>query len=154
MGVAMEHDPKTVAQWFISRAFREGEYLTQMKLQKLVYIAHGWNLGLYNDPLISGDVEAWQWGPVVRPLYATYAIFGSRPIVDECIINPPGLRDDQSDRLAEKVWEVYRKYTAAQLSELTHRPNTPWSQYYVPGQKRVIPNHAIATHYRELANAK
>ncbi len=57
---------RQVANWFIERAAQEGEYLTQLKLQKLVYMAHGWNLALLGKPLISENIEAWKWGPVIR----------------------------------------------------------------------------------------
>jgi uncharacterized phage-associated protein len=146
----MAYDPNQIAEWFIQRAKSEGEYLTQMKLQKLVYIAHGWRLGLYHKPLIRGEFEAWQWGPVIRPLYATYAKFGSKPIVlkasRETAINDPTVR-----KLLEKVWRSYRRYTAAQLSDMTHKSGTPWHQTYRDGIKREIPNDLIERHYEEMA---
>lgn len=145
----MAYDPKTIAEWFIHRAKVDGEYLTQMKLQKLVYLAHGWRLGLFHKPLIKGEVEAWQWGPVIRPLYGAYAKFGSQPIVLNSVAKPD-VKDQAVERLLEEVWRVYRRYTAAQLSEMTHRPKTPWSDTYRPGAKRTIPNSLIEKHYEGL----
>ena len=52
-----------------------------MKVQKLVYYAHGWHLGLADAPLIGELVEAWRWGPVIRSLYAALAEFGNQPIL-------------------------------------------------------------------------
>ena len=32
---------------------------------KLVYLCHGWMLGIYGRSLIGEPVEAWRYGPVV-----------------------------------------------------------------------------------------
>lgn len=146
----MSYDPKLVAEWFIHRAEQEGEYLTQMKLQKLVYITHGWSLGLFDKPLIDSKVEAWKWGPVIPSLYAEYARYGSRPIVEDCGIFPP-LFPEREEALLEENWRVYRGFTAAQLSDLTHRDGTPWSEAYNPNVRfATITEESIKRHYVEL----
>ena len=48
----------TVANEFISLAKKDGYYFTPMQLLKLVYIAHGWMFGFFNEPLIDDDIEA------------------------------------------------------------------------------------------------
>ena len=40
-----------------------------MKVQKLVYFAHGWHLGITKKPLINEQVEAWPYGAVIPSLY-------------------------------------------------------------------------------------
>ena len=40
-----------------------------MLLQKLVYIAHGWNLAICGEPLIEEAPEAWDNGPVYRSIW-------------------------------------------------------------------------------------
>jgi len=45
-----------------------------MKLQKLVYYAHGWHLALNNEPLIDEQVECWQYGPVISSLFHEFKI--------------------------------------------------------------------------------
>src|SRR5437870_2146380 len=41
------HDSRTVANHFLRLAREKGDFLTPMQVLKLVYIAHGWMLGLY-----------------------------------------------------------------------------------------------------------
>lgn len=73
-----------VANTFLELAKRDGKPLSNMKLQKLVYIAHGWMLGITGNPLIKNRVEAWQWGPVIPDLYHPLKKYGSG-IVDESL---------------------------------------------------------------------
>ena len=61
------HSSIRIAVEFLELAKNQTHYkeITTMQLLKLVYIAHGWMLGLYDKPLISDEVEAWQYGPVI-----------------------------------------------------------------------------------------
>jgi uncharacterized phage-associated protein len=136
-------DSLAVANWFIDTARASGEYITAMKLQKLIYFAHGWYLALYDKPLVKEQVEAWQWGPVFPGIYNVAKQYGSSPIdshlfsvFGDCrLIN----KDDTRIQFLERIWNVYGKYTASQLSRMTHEPNGPWDktvkQY--PGRKNV-----------------
>jgi uncharacterized phage-associated protein len=145
----MSYKPKTIAEWFIHRAAQDDKTLTQMKLQKLVYIAHGWSLASRSKPLIDAKVEAWKWGPVIRPLYGAYARYGSDPIAPSD--DAPEIDESGVEDLLEAVWEVYGGYTAAELSAMTHRDGTPWSSVYEPDAKNVIPNSLIKAHYKTLS---
>ena len=58
---AMPYDAKSIANFFIDRAKESGETLTQMKLHKLIYYAHGWHLALTGEPLIDEPVQAWNY---------------------------------------------------------------------------------------------
>jgi uncharacterized phage-associated protein len=55
----------TVANRFLELAEAEGRSLTPLQLMKLVYIAHGWMLGIHQRPLIKDHIEAWKLGPVI-----------------------------------------------------------------------------------------
>ena len=50
--------------------------ISPMKLQKLVYFAHGWNLAISNNPLIKEPIEAWDYGPVISTIYNEFKLFG------------------------------------------------------------------------------
>ena len=63
------HDARQVANEFLSLAEETNIPLTPLQVQKLVYFAHAWQLGLYGKPLIDTEFEAWRYGPVVPVVY-------------------------------------------------------------------------------------
>jgi uncharacterized phage-associated protein len=154
---------KAVANEFIELA--GGRDLSPMKLQKLVYFAHGWYLAITDRALIQENVEAWQFGPVIPELYQEFKRYGSgdvsKPSVergDGCYYVPrvANLQDDpDADRAMEvirSVWDHYGKYSAIKLSNATHMAGTPWSHCYSPMNlsAAVIPNEEIADYFRCL----
>ncbi len=145
----MPYAAQTIAEWFLIRAASEGESLTQMKLQKLVYFAHGWHLGIYAEPLISDPIEAWRWGPVIKTLYRKYADCGSRGLP-----SPAGMRgviNAQTDALLNRIWSVYKSRSASELSAMTHKAGTPWQKTYQDVRPlRIISNNLIEQHYKRL----
>jgi uncharacterized phage-associated protein len=135
-------DSLSVANWFIDTAKAKGQEITAMKLQKLVYFAHGWHLALYNRALVSERVEAWRWGPVFRDIYDAAKVYGSDPIVsrlssfNDCPLVP---EDDSRIQLLQRIWGVYGKYSAAQLSKMTHEKGGPWDSTWEkdPGRRNM-----------------
>ena len=73
----MAYPAAKVANEFISYADHLRQPLTNMQLQKLVYIAHGFYLAWRDEPLVSEEVKAWQWGPVIIPLYEALKQYGA-----------------------------------------------------------------------------
>ena len=76
--MANVHD---VAQFFIGLANEQanneqGDMMTNLRLQKLLYFAQGWHLARYGKPLFDDDIEAWQYGPVVPSVYNAYKQYG------------------------------------------------------------------------------
>ena len=149
------YSAKAIANYFLPKG-----HLTQMKLHKLVYYAHGWHLGFTQAPLLDETLEAWQYGPVVPSLYHEFGDLGASPIERRAVdfdwetmtFTEP--RVDPADRfvnrLLDRVWTVYGNYTAAQLSNLTHERNSPWSvtRECNPGVRRAgIPNDVIRGHF-------
>lgn len=74
------YDVLTVADAILKIAKSKGVSLTPMQLMKLVYIAHGWSLGLRGIDLFRNRIEAWQYGPVMPDLYHATKQFGRNPI--------------------------------------------------------------------------
>ena len=147
------NSPKRVAEYFLYLSARDHRTLTPMQVLKLVYIAHGWHLGLYGRPLVNETVEAWQYGPVIRSLYREYKRFGSRPIDDIVSCKPEGFDAEEEDTI-EQVWRAYGTRTGVSLSALTHQPDSPWSQTVErSGINSDISDDLIEDHYRRLAQA-
>ena len=161
----MPFSAKAVANEFIYIA---GGQLTPMKLQKLVYFAHGWYLAITGSPLVSEDIEAWQFGPVISGLYHEFKSAGSGNVMSpasQMTFTPDGKvgfvtpRIDGTDDVNHKqaldvirqVWEAYGKYSARSLSNVTHNAGSPWSQTYREGvRSQVISNELIRDYFRSL----
>jgi uncharacterized phage-associated protein len=160
------YDSKAVANYFLNLAERDGKTLDSMKLQKLVYFAHGWYLAVNGQPLIDDIVEAWQYGPVIPTLYHEFKEFGGGAITrmaktvvvsgSKIRVSVPELDPRMDTDLLNKVWETYGDMSGFQLSNLTHAPGTPWEQIWTinEGRKNVdIPDDLIKTFFTAHLNA-
>jgi uncharacterized phage-associated protein len=146
------HDSRTVANRFLHMAEAKGDSLTPMQVLKLVYIAHGWMLGLYSRPLIKDPIQAWQYGPVIPRLYNSIKGFRGAPVTGSIGAPANDDLDDYEQDVVRQVYEVYGSKTGPALSRLTHAPGTPWAVTYVDGEFGVtIPTDIIEDHYRRLA---
>lgn len=112
-----------VAEYFIKLANSTGSFISNLKLQKLVYYAQAWHLALYDEPLFSEDFEAWVHGPVIPELYKKYQKFGWHPIEQE--VNP-----DLPTSVTDFLDEVAREYFACDAYELKQMTyiEAPWNQ--------------------------
>lgn len=134
----MAYDAKAVANYFLDLATQNNTRITPMKLQKLIFFAHGWHLALTDKPLIAEQVEAWQFGPVVPSIYHEFkherngAITSKAQELDfdsfEFVELEIPKEDEQARKIMERVWTTYGSLSAERLSDLTHLPNTPWDK--------------------------
>ena len=136
------YSAKAIANYFLEhrKKFKRKDPITQMKLHKLVYFAHGWHLALTGKPLIDETLEAWEYGPVVPSLYHEFKRFRGSEITEVAmdlefvggstirVTTPKVKKSDQYTRdLLKRVIKVYGKFTAWQLSAMTHEKGSPWS---------------------------
>ena len=96
------------------------EYITPLKLQKLLYYIQGLALNIYEKPAFFDNIYAWQYGPVVEKIYKKYK--GSKPILTpkESIKISVGLQ-----KIIELVVSSYGQIEAKSLIDLTH-DEEPW----------------------------
>ncbi len=151
-------DSRTVANRFLELASNAGRALTPMQVLKLVYIAHGWSLGLRGHPLIDEPVEAWQYGPVIRDLYNSMKGFGGGTVAGPLALGWGACADEltgNEDDLVRQVYELYGHMSGPALSRITHAPNTPWSHTYRPGvHGQTISTDLITDHYQRLSRER
>ncbi|HDS1013256.1 MULTISPECIES: Panacea domain-containing protein [Stenotrophomonas] len=153
----MPYPSTSIANYFLERASQESRALTPMQLLKLVYIAHGWHLGYTGQPLIAEEVQAWRHGPVIKQLYDRLRHFG-RESVRGLIASSPfgGLPQPVGTEvvpLLDGVWKNYSRFSGMELSDMTHRPGTPWSvAWHQQGGKDTMfapmSNDLIRDHYQ------
>ncbi len=118
-------DSRTVGNWFVTRADREGERLSVMKIIKLAYIAHGWHLEMYDEPLLSCKVSAWDYGPVIETLYRAFRK-QKLDVTKTVRVRAPEL-SGRTINVLEQVWNTYSHMSDERLSSITHAPDSAWN---------------------------
>ena len=143
-----------ISKKFLEFASVEGSFIDPMKLLKLTYIAHGYYLGLFDKPLISNEIQAWKYGPVIPDLYYVLKPF-SKGNVDPHVMQILYDKDllDSDEEFLNTIWNAYKGYNALQLSTKTHQEGSPWHQVYSP-HKRFAPisNDVIKKYYKDFIN--
>ena len=155
----MAHDASLIANTLIKIGVEKNKPLTPMQIIKLVYICHGFMLGLYHRPLINQEIKAWKYGPYVEELYESMKEYGSLHVTKE--INKrwfPASKsklDEYEQDLIEQVFSKYSDLSGVALSTLTHREGTPWDKVWNQMSKRreTIPNDMIEDYYSSYANS-
>jgi uncharacterized phage-associated protein len=155
----MPYDAKAVANFFLDIAHANSQQIDPMKLQKLVYYAHGWYAGYSGQPLINESVEAWPYGPVIPSLYHEFKRYGAGPIQTKATrfngsdgfdeVPPP--EEDGIRQFLWNIWQSYGGYTGTTLSQFTHAVDSPWwaaRQQSGGFGSAHIPFESIAQHFR------
>lgn len=139
-----------IAQWFVVQAQGDPEQdLSNLKLQKLVYLAQSRFMHETGCSLIREAIQAWDHGPVVQPLYRQYSAFGNKSIR---VAEPRAPRELGPEVLAtlECVWNYFGGYTASKLRNITHAVG-PWPQHFREGERNIVlPNDEIADSWTEF----
>ena len=140
-----------VANEFLRLAKLEHTTLTNMQVQKLVFLANGYCLALTGSPLYYHNTQAWQWGPVIPQLYKALQKYGNGSVTED-LAAPDDIAPDDADALAiiRGAWSGYGNRSAFELSSLTHKPGSPWRQTWEKDQFGIIPTDTIAAYYRNL----
>jgi len=147
----MAHDSLYVANYVLSKAREEKNDITPMQLLKLVYLCHGWMLGLYGRQLVKEGVEAWMYGPVIRGLYKKVRNFKDKPVTGSLIDDKDYKFDESEKNVMNQVYSIYSKYSGTSLSRLTHERDSPWDKTWNRhGHGSVISNAMIQDYYQHL----
>ncbi len=153
-----------IANEFIARGVEDGiKDMTNMKIQKLVYFAHGYCLACQDRPLISENFVAWKHGPVVRRLYDKIKRvriqndWGTKRSFNTFLLDEsdssPRINSEDSDVIGilNTVWEDCKNCSASFLSRITHRTNSPWTIIRNrDGLGAKIPNEDITKYFQYL----
>lgn len=115
---------------------------TQLKLQKLVYLCFADYLCETGKELFTDKIYAFKYGPVIDTVYKKYKEYGYKPIEEETtdidsknIFEMPAksrilFAEDGTEKILsiEKTLKKYASLSAAELVDLTHRQDAPWSK--------------------------
>jgi uncharacterized phage-associated protein len=145
------HSSLAVANKLLKLAEEANDTVTPMELIKLVYLCHGWMLGLYGRALVREPAEAWAYGPVYGDLYQKLKKYGGAPVLAPIKGAPAEDFDYLENDVVEQVYKIYGNQGAIPLSKLTHKAGSPWAiTWEQDGKNGVIPDDLIEYHYQTL----
>lgn len=154
--VSYDLDAAQVAKYIISLdSMRPEPDVTQLKLQKLLFLAQANYLAATGRRLFSEQTEAFENGPVIDAIRRLFQSYGRKIIApDSTAWNITALPAD-ARRFVDSIWELYGDWSATALWKLTHTKGAPWDQYYRENSfHTVIPDDAIRDFYREDVQLK
>lgn len=129
------YDPRIIANFIIWQSSLDGRPITNLALQKLLYLSHAQFLMRFKKPLLKGYFEAWKFGPVMPSIYKELKSHGRLPIKtlfeDSDLftgeIRPlPTITDENVIRHLRGVCFYFEQFTAGQLVDVTHAEDGPW----------------------------
>jgi len=140
-----------VADYLLWRAREVGDLITNLKIQKLLYYAQAWYLVNTGERLFRDDIEAWEFGPVVKSAYRRYKRFEGNPI-DSSRKKPAGLSARQEGFL-DDFFRIFGSLSAAELVNMTHNER-PWQRAYENETSKAIPPQELREYYAEQYRKK
>lgn len=109
----------------LSLAGEEGDPLTNLRLQKLLYYAQAWSVVLRESELFPEEVRAWRYGPVVEEVYQALPDGRCGAFVPpDAFAMAPDLGAEDA-LFVRSFWEAYNQYSASELYRMTHS-EMPW----------------------------
>lgn len=119
--------------------------VTPMQLQKLVFYAQGIYLALYDEVLFHQKIQAWEYGPVINPMYHEYKDYGDSAIKSKELDSSK--YDKEISVFLTAICGVFLAYTAFELSDMTHR-EAPWKNAYKERENREITIDAMKDFFK------
>lgn len=151
------HDVKAVARTMINMAAERNIEITNLKLQKLLYFAHGLMLARHQTSLVDEEFQAWRYGPVLENLYHSLKIFGPSPIspADGFVKYWPVLPEssEQERAVINDVLEQLGNMSGGELISISHDPQGPWHAVFEGSTRNTnIGNEQIERYFRTIVS--
>ncbi len=173
MSFQASHSVVDIADYFLAKSAQEKTPLTNLKLQRMVYIANGLYLAYVGQPLFFERIESPSSGPYIRNLYnmlkklgneivtrqyfyqfinkRDYSIdLANRPDFSE-LSNMPSKEPEFNEKekeVLEATWDTSKKLTEIQLANFTTAEDSPWSKAFKEG-KNIIPDDYIIEGFKK-----
>ena len=148
--IEWRHSASDVAKWFLQRNYlqmeaEDAEYISNLKLQKLLYYAQGIYCAITGERLFDDNLVAWEHGPVVIDVYRKYAQNGAKGIEYDKNCPPTEKYTDEEENILEQVYQHFGQYSAWKLRNMTHEEK-PWR---VTEHNKVIDLDVIRDFFRK-----
>jgi len=149
-----KYTARDVANYIVKECSDHDLSITNLQLQKILYYIQVHFLQEEKRALFSDDIEAWQFGPVVRDVYDQYSTFGSMDLYE---IEKPEVDLAEGERnVIMKIVKDKLKLRTWQLVEQTHEEGRAWARVYRDGlgNRHVIDKKELAEYGGSAKSAK
>jgi len=146
-----------VAKYILARARQNGDLVTNLKLQKLLYYAQAWYMAKNEGrKLFEDDIEAWEYGPIVRELYNFFKRFSSDPINEYVDKKDIEKFSDKDKKFMDDFLSEFMDYSASSLVSAIHQ-DEPWIEAFDENNKRasnIISTDSMYRFYIKMVRSK
>lgn len=125
------YDVQDVAEYVITYSEDKDYGISNLKLQKILYLIQAYFLMQTKKPCFSEEIEAWDFGPVIPEVYRRYKQFGSTDIQIRCLSieeTQKGFGKEDRKRI-NAVIDKFADFSAADLTILTQN-QAPWDEAF------------------------
>ena len=162
----MAYDVLEVCRHIINYSNEKGYEISNLKLQKLLYVVQGFFLVDKGEKCFEEMIEAWDFGPVVPKAYREYKIYGATSIPPVTLIyniDHNNIFDSyyvefldniityEDKSIIDKIIDSLKDISPVGLMKWTHDQD-PWKNTYKKGENNVIPIETIKEWFKQYGD--
>lgn len=103
----------------IDKDFWISEWITHLKLQKILYFAQATFLSCIDKKLFNDKIYAWKHGPIVKSIYDKYKRTESKALNSDTDFDETNINDEDKKTI-DNMRSFFWKYSASQLVDMSH----------------------------------
>jgi uncharacterized phage-associated protein len=142
-----------IAKYILAVAHENGDVVTNLKLQKLLYYAQAWYMVNHGGKrLFLDDIEAWKFGPVTRDVYNLYKSYSRNPINEESCKDDITKLEPDDRKFMDEFLAEFMDYSALSLVNMIHN-EPPWQEAFDeqnPYGLSIISTDSMYNYYSKL----
>ncbi len=132
------------AYYLVSLFNDEGLPVTQLQVQKLMYLFEAYYMNKENKTLYECEYQAWPFGPVATPLYKHFKKYGK----EEIKLTPEERKiaektSDIKKKYMHNLYKVFKDFKVFELVSFTHATGSPWESCWKEKPYSEIPKNMI-----------
>lgn len=137
-----------VAKYIIFYCKKNGYFVSNLKLQKLLYFVQAQFLVTLGTSAFAEDIEAWDFGPVVPEVYRYFKIWGNSEIPN-MFANEADMKILKKDqKIIDEILNECAPCSANTLVKITHHQK-PWINAYQRYCNNVITQKSIKEYFED-----
>lgn len=143
-----------VCKYLLNIAYQNGDLITNLKMQKLLYYAQAWYMvNNKGRRLFSDEIQAWKYGPVVPTVYNALKKHNRSPIRLNVDNEDFTVISKKQKKFMEEFAVEFFGVSASELVAMTHT-EAPWKTAWAKGEGSVIDTAEMYSFYKQMLDEK